>query len=1013
MKPEMLVMQAFGPYLARCEVDFTGLEGRLFLICGATGGGKTSILDAISFALYCRATGGRRSWLDMRNLAAPDELPTLVEFTFCLGAERYRFCRSWRWHRVRGSGRREPRDEHECWRSSQDGWELLESGAESKVREVAERLLGLNCEQFSQVLVLPQGEFRKLLLSNSSEKARIFQTLFRMERWEAITKSAQQLAQDCKNQCDALLAEKAAVLRREEAENEQDLSARLAEREMEFQSFEERNRQVTAQLKEMDEAYRSAVALSRQFQEWDALEREHAGLMAQKEQMEALRAGLEDARRAQRLQPYAQELRRREEERLAHKKRLEAAQKEETAAKQALAAARARAQEIPAMREKNASLALEAASLRGALENARRLAEFAHARTEEEARLRFLEEKKQREEALQKAAEESLRKGEAYLREQEALAREAPALASQVERLEAAVHDFEMLRGKREELEAAVRNLESAARALEEAKVRLSAFREELAHAEEHRRANAAGLLAAELREGVPCPVCGATYHPALAPPADDVAPDRRIEVLRESVQKEEAAFSGALAAHARQAAEQESLQTACEELAARCAHNGMQPGETAQRLLAVRDSLQAAREAGERIPRAQQRLEQRMEEREQAAQNVEQCASQREECLRALAAARAGEAAVRDALPAGYGGEDALHKRLVAVQNEADALEEAAAQAREELAHAERILAVAEATRLAEETAEQATRDECVLAARRFEKETLAAGFSAGAEINALLIPQEEMQRREERLRDYDTRCASVQSRRGALAAALAGKDRSAAEEQLKKGQLLQEQARALSQQLGGARQRWESAKRSAEELKSINSRAEKAQGEYARAARVAQLIAGQNALKMPLRMYVLSMMLDQIVSYANQYFSTLSAGRYCLRRHAEAAGRGYSGLELTVLDAYCGGERAVDTLSGGELFLASLSLAFGLADVVQGYAGGVRLDSIFIDEGFGSLDQDTLEIAMKALLQVQRAGRTVGMISHVGELKSRIPNRIEVRRTRDGGSTVRVRLE
>ena len=193
MTPIRLKMQAFGPYQGAVEIAFSGLRGKLFLITGSTGGGKTTILDAICFALFCRATGGRRTWQDMRNLSAGEDVPTVVDFEFSLGEEQYRFQRSWRWHKVRGSGRMEMRDEHQCSRRNGEQWELLASGAESRVREYAQRLLGLTCEQFSQVIVLPQGEFRKLLLSNSTEKSKIFQTLFQTEKWERITKCARLL----------------------------------------------------------------------------------------------------------------------------------------------------------------------------------------------------------------------------------------------------------------------------------------------------------------------------------------------------------------------------------------------------------------------------------------------------------------------------------------------------------------------------------------------------------------------------------------------------------------------------------------------------------------------------------------------------------------------------------------------------------------------------------------------------------------------------------------------------
>ena len=149
---------------------------------------------------------------------------------------------------------------------------------------------------------------------------------------------------------------------------------------------------------------------------------------------------------------------------------------------------------------------------------------------------------------------------------------------------------------------------------------------------------------------------------------------------------------------------------------------------------------------------------------------------------------------------------------------------------------------------------------------------------------------------------------------------------------------------------------------------------------------------------------------MLDEVVEAASRYLSRLSRGRYQLVRVDAQGGVALRGLDIEVIDAHTGGQRRVCTLSGGELFLASLSLAFGLAEVVQAYAGGVTLDSIFIDEGFGSLDAETLEAAMKALADIQKEGRLVGLISHVSELRSRIPARIEVVPGRDG-STLEVK--
>ena len=207
-----------------------------------------------------------------------------------------------------------------------------------------------------------------------------------------------------------------------------------------------------------------------------------------------------------------------------------------------------------------------------------------------------------------------------------------------------------------------------------------------------------------------------------------------------------------------------------------------------------------------------------------------------------------------------------------------------------------------------------------------------------------------------------------------------------------------LQEESRESLQKTGRLLQKRKSLEQAAAKIRDLEEESKAIQEEYSKTERIARFFSGKNPMNVPLKMFVLGVMLDDILSRANVYFTTLSGGRYQLSRKREGASRGYSGLDLEIYDAYSGGGRNVDTLSGGELFLASLSLAFGLSDVVQSYSGGVRLESIFIDEGFGTLDEETLNTAMKALFEIQKSGRTVGIISHVAELKSRIPAQIRI---------------
>ena len=219
MTPVSLSMTAFGPYLRETTGHFEEFgENTLFLIPGSTGGGKTSILDGMCFALYCRATGGRRSWKEMRCDSAPDDTPTLVDFVFRLRGKQYRFRRSIRVHFVRGSGRRETREEHTCWKWQNGEWELWESGSETQIRRCAEELLGLNPEQFSQVVVLPQGDFLRLLRANSNEKAGMLRTLFSMNEWLRIQEALKERSKGLEKQTAQADAARDALLRQEQVE---------------------------------------------------------------------------------------------------------------------------------------------------------------------------------------------------------------------------------------------------------------------------------------------------------------------------------------------------------------------------------------------------------------------------------------------------------------------------------------------------------------------------------------------------------------------------------------------------------------------------------------------------------------------------------------------------------------------------------------------------------------------------------------------------------------------------
>lgn len=220
MTPLFLSMQAFGPYVHPTRLDFTQLgEHPLFLITGPTGAGKTTVLDAMSFALYGCSTGGRRRFANMRSLSADDKTETAVDFQFSYLGKEYRFVRTMLPYQKR-SGDAGVRESHRCYkRRHGEEWKLWEEGSESRVRACAQSLLGLSAAQFSQVVVLPQGEFLKLLLASSKEKAALLTTLFDTQRWARYTAALSQQAAEQKRKADENAASCHAILRREGVED--------------------------------------------------------------------------------------------------------------------------------------------------------------------------------------------------------------------------------------------------------------------------------------------------------------------------------------------------------------------------------------------------------------------------------------------------------------------------------------------------------------------------------------------------------------------------------------------------------------------------------------------------------------------------------------------------------------------------------------------------------------------------------------------------------------------------
>ncbi|PWI19991.1 SMC family ATPase [Streptomyces sp. Act143] len=994
MRLHRLDLTAFGPFGGSQSVDFDELSAAgLFLLHGPTGAGKTSVLDAVCYALYGSVPGARQTGqgLTLRSDHAAPGTRTEVRLELTVAGRRLEVTRQPPWERPKKRGSGSTLDKAQSWLREYDAqagaWKDL-SRSHQEIGEEITQLLGMSREQFCQVVLLPQGDFARFLRADAEARGRLLGRLFDTHRFAEVEKRL--------------------------AERRRATEAQVRDGDTELLADAHRMQQAAGDAMALPDAapgepgladaVMSAAAVARSTAR-EQLTIAHSRLTAAESAQAAAERALADVRELARLQQRFEEARRRaalmEERSDGYRQalaRMERARKAEAVApalelreaadaehgRAAAAEARTRALLPDTFADAGAaglaSAARRTAEELGGLESARRA----------EQRLADLVAERAGLDRQERADDDVLREADDWLAGWEATraglqaridsAQEAATRAEQLsvqrepaQKRLAAARMRDQLAGDTDTVAAQVRRAEDEALTL---KARWLEVREQ-------RLNGIAAELAAQLKGGEPCAVCGATEHPA--PARKDAG-----HVDREA---EERALTAYQQAEERHSEQERRLGVVREALAAATAEAGdaatgqlADGAEELERLYAdARRAASALHPAQEELRRAEQEHERRTALRQEAA---------------VRAAARVGH---RDRLDRERA---ALEAELAQARGDLDSVAARAGQLEGQVAL---LTDAADAARVAEDTAQRLKDADARLADAAFR-----AGFDTPqAAADALLDDAAH--------RDLQRRLDDWQAQEAAVRAVLAETDTAAAAQQPPAGLAAAERGAALAaQRVREAASARDAAARRCADLDRLSARAAVSvrrlaplREEYDRVARLASLTAGtsaDNERKMRLESYVLAARLEQVAAAATVRLLRMSSGRYTLVHSDDRAGRGRSGLGLHVVDAWTGRERDTATLSGGETFFASLALALGLADVVTDEAGGVRLDTLFIDEGFGSLDDQTLDEVLDVLDSLRERDRSVGIVSHVADLRRRIHAQLEVVKGR-AGSALRVR--
>lgn len=1023
MRPLKLTMKAFGPYRDTETVDFAELAGnRLFVISGNTGAGKTSIFDAICFALYGSASGEDRAEPRMlRSHFADDETHTSVDFEFAVGKRTFRLFRQLP-HR-KGSNKSETGGKAELYETtSGEEVPLVDRFTVSDVNAKLETIIGLTKEQFIQIVMLPQGEFRKLLTSDTDNKEEILRRIFRTELYQKLEERFQKRSRELNDQVkDArmradMLAKQAedGLPRRaegalaetlgREAYSPSQVAEALGQEALHYEGeagrLAEGKSELANRLEAKEEQLRLAAALNARFAELERGRTRLAELERQSGEYAEGEKRLALAERAALLAPYDEQARMLAD--AARAKREAAAERQREAEQAAAALERAEARyqgeerrepersEAERELQRLAELEPAVAALAGQRAEAERLGREAAALA---ARLREAEAAL----AADRAKRQSLGA------EIKALEEEAAPLPDKLEQL----RRTELLGKQVSKLLEVEKQLAGFTALEQEREEGLRRIRERHDELERLWIEGQASLLAAHLHDGAACPVCGSEQHPRKASASGQLPSREELQEAKTTLSHVEREL---LEARAHAAAARAGWEGGAAELA----EQGVEPVDLPARQASFRQQWKTLKEETDRLQEVQRLLRQRRDELELLDEQLIRRQAARDELQRQCQRAdlehetkKSLLAKELEQIPEEYRSGDKLQAELAARKAQADKLAAAWKAAQEELqraklAQAERAVHAEQAARQLAEAEEQAR-----AAAARLQSELQAAGFATAEAYRGAVIAPAERAALRERIEAYRAAKQSAKERIAELEQELTGRQPADLERMQAELAELKREQEQLADRLQTAIRYAQEARRLERALIEAQRTIKELESRLEQVLDVYQMLKGDNALKISFERYILIEYLEQILHAANLRLRELSNGQFVLQRSDRLEARGkQSGLGLDVYDAYTGQNRDVKSLSGGEKFGASLCLALGMTDVIQASRGGVSIEMMFIDEGFGSLDEEALHKAIAALVDLQRSGRMIGVISHVQELKQAFPACLEVTKTKEGYS-------
>lgn len=1082
MKPTKLVMQAFGTYAEQTEIDFTQFEEKgLFLICGDTGAGKTTIFDAISYALYGEASGSYRDTKNLKSEYVDKKVESFVDFYFTHQGKDYHVCRKPSFKYTNRNGK--PDEQAEKVTFYQPDGTTLEGaknvdGTKEKPGAIPQ-LLNMDAGQFMQVAMIAQGEFWKLLNAKTNERTEILRTIFQTDAYKKLElklKNRMDVSFAARKEREQSISQSFREVKVEPAEISEGISGILAEDLAE--DSEEQPRSVVQRICDLQEKLQDSKAvwnieemltllqavigedtekakqketvLAQAEEELQKLQgtlvsaKDNNAILERyartKEEQEVLESqkGLFEERRIQldRTKQATYKVKPEYDAWSAKEHEWERTKQLITDGAQTLADCQTRAGMADAKVKETEALRPEAEQCQKIVDKVR----------EEEPRYKEREmlqhelgqiqlqlATQEQQEAALVTAEQMLQKRIGELQEQQAVWKEEPQQLAQAQ----AAHDklldsqkktesiaknlIPAWRRKQQELEEAQREYRKNQDAYESAK-------EAFTHADRLYRANLVGILASDLAEGDPCPVCGATHHEKLATLVEASVTAEQCKELKAVEEKKLDAFNQATASASSLRAVVQAKELQLKEQIRGCMTPAFIGGvEALEELLVIFERqraklVDAVAQSREQMDTLQQNCEKLREveamlaraqgtEMARLAEQRKSLVEERQSLIAKQAASQATLAALQTlSYPDWEAAMQAGNHALARVTEIQTALDTAA----KEKKSADEAVARVQASIATQKQALEQQKSDAQMLKQRLNEKLTACQFASVEEMQAQVATDAEIHAEETKLADYDKKVTEVAARLSQLEQEQDARHRTLVDlEQLQQEHTSKRvQVETLRTALQAITFRIQNNCEKQQNIRAQQVAYEKAKKENDTSYRLYTLVSGQTRNgKITFEQYIQAAGFDSILQAANRHLLPMSDNQFQLYRQTNAVGKQTNTfLDLEVLDISTGKRRPVGNLSGGECFKASLSLALGLSDTIAENRGGIQMDALFVDEGFGTLDSKSLEETKDALLSMSGENKLVGIISHRDELMD-IPQKLRVTKGR-GGSRIQMEL-